>query len=124
MSVGTVSSLVVSFTMLIGIIVFVAVPMERKLIRKANRKIDFKQTAVYFRWNRFDTLTVGLAAYAYFCVVGLFLLVTTGKTFENNYVRFFATQAQTWVLITFLYFISRVSLTLKGIKERWPDDTE
>jgi len=72
---------------------------------------------VYFRWNVFDTISICLALYACICVQALNTLVTMGFTIQNPYVQFFTNQSQLWIFIAIAYLISRISLTLKGIKE-------
>ena len=103
----------------IMIVVFsIIIPFDRKhIVRKKGNKIDFTKTKVYFRWNVFDTISVCLALYACICVQVLIFLVPMGFTIQNPYVQFFTNQSQLWVFIAITYLISRISLTLKGIKE-------
>ncbi|MDM5190339.1 hypothetical protein QUF99_24245 [Bacillus sp. DX4.1] len=104
---------------IIMIIIFsIIIPFDRKyIVRKNGFKIDFTKTKVYFRWNVFDTISVCVAVYACICVQVLNLLVSSGFTIQNPYVQFFTNQSQIWTLVASIYLISRVSLTLKGIKE-------
>ncbi|KFN16470.1 hypothetical protein DJ94_783 [Bacillus pseudomycoides] len=76
-----------------------------------------QKTKVYFRWNVFDTISACIAAYACLCVQVLNFLVLSGLTIQNPYVQFFMNQAQVWTLVASIYLVSRISLTLKGIKE-------
>lgn len=104
------STMIVMFSILI--------PFDKKyIVRKAGNKIDFTKTKVYFRWNVFDTISVCVAVYACICVQVLNFLVSSGLTVQNPYVQFFTNQAQVWTLVASIYLISRISLTLKGIKE-------
>lgn len=96
----------------------IIIPFDRKyIVRKKGYKIDFTKTKVYFRWNVFDTITVCLAVYTCICVQVLFVLVSSGFTIQNPYVQFFIMQSLPWTFVTTIYLISRISLTLKGIKE-------
>lgn len=114
-----VSLIVIAFMM--AIILGIAIPMDKKYIVRENRKINYKKTTIYLRWNVFDTLTLALAIYTIVCIQILNLLVSTGQSVENPYVQFFTNQSQVWSLVTIIYLISRVSITLKTIKERWGD---
>ncbi|MCI0763854.1 hypothetical protein [Bacillus sp. TL12] len=96
----------------------IIIPFDRKyIVRKKGYKIDFTKTKVYFRWNVFDTISVCLAVYACICVQVLNILVSIGHTIQNPYVQFFTNQSQVWIIVASVYLISRISLTLKGIKE-------
>ncbi|HEK9103084.1 hypothetical protein KFD70_23700 [Bacillus pfraonensis] len=96
----------------------IIIPFDRKyIVRKKGNKIDFTKTKVYFRWNVFDTISVCLAVYACICVQVLNILVSSGSTIQNPYVQFFTNQSQVWIIVASGYLISRISLTLKGIKE-------
>ncbi|MGE7631895.1 hypothetical protein ACQKMZ_05930 [Bacillus paramycoides] len=96
----------------------IIIPFDRKyIVRKKGYKIDFTKTKVYFRWNVFDTISVCLAVYACVCVQTLNILVLSGHTIQNPYVQFFTLQSQAWIIVASVYLISRISLTLKGIKE-------
>ena len=101
------------------IIIFsILIPFNKKyIVRKAGNKIDFTKTKVYFRWNVFDTISVCIAVYTCICVQVLNFLVSSGLTVQNPYVQFFTNQSQVWTLVASIYLISRISLTLKGIKE-------
>lgn len=123
MDTGWIVSLVVVGIMTI-LILAVVIPMERKHVVRENGKINYKKTKIYLRWNVFDTVTVVLAIYAMLCVQVLNFLVSSGETIDNVYVQFFTNQGQAWTLVAILYLISRVSMTLKAIKERWGDDIE
>lgn len=123
MGIGWIVSLTVG-GIIMAIILAIAIPLDKKYIVRKNGKIDYKKTTLYLRWNVFDTLTLSLAAYTIICVQALNLLVSNGQTVDNPYVQFFTNQSQVWTLVTILYLISRVSLTLKTIKERWGDTIE
>lgn len=120
---GWVVSLIVAGVLLI-VIMAIAIPMDRKHVIRENGKINYKKTKIYLRWNVFDTLTLCLSIYSIICVQALNLLVSNGETVENVWVQFFTNQAQVWSLVSILYLISRVSMTLKAIKERWGDEIE
>lgn len=117
-----VSLIVVGFLMVL--ILAIAIPMDRKYIVRENGKINYKKTKIYLRWNVFDTLTLGLAIYSIICVQILNFLVSSGETVRNVFVQFFTNQAQVWTLVSIIYLICRVSMTLKSIKERWGDEIE
>jgi hypothetical protein len=123
MDTGWIVSLIVAGFLMIFILA-IAIPMDRKYIVRENGKINYKKTKIYLRWNVFDTLTIGLAVYAIICVQALNFLVTIGETVENVFVQFFTNQAQVWTLVSIIYLICRVSMTLKSIKERWGDEIE
>ncbi|WP_353739076.1 group-specific protein [Peribacillus asahii] len=123
MDTGWIVSLIVAGVLLV-LILAIAIPMDRKYIVREKGKINYKKTKVYLRWNVFDTLTLILAIYSIICVQILNFLVSSGETVENVFVQFFTNQAQVWTLVSILYLISRVSMTLKSIKERWGDDIE
>ncbi|KOP82908.1 group-specific protein [Cytobacillus solani] len=123
MDTGWIISLIVGGVFMV-LILAIAIPMDRKHIVRENGKINFKKTKIYLRWNVFDTLTLCLAIYAIICVQVLNLLISNGQNVENNFVQFFTNQAQVWTLVSMIYLISRVSLTLKAIKERWGDQID
>ncbi|MFJ8260970.1 group-specific protein [Rummeliibacillus sp. NPDC094406] len=121
MGIGWIVSLIV--IVLITTLIAVIMPsMDRKYIVRKNRKIDYKKTTIFLRWNVFDTLTLILAIYTIICVQVLNLLLSFNQSVENPYVQFFTNQSQVWVLVTILYLISRVSVTLKSIKAHWEDE--
>ncbi|UJF27714.1 group-specific protein [Planococcus sp. 107-1] len=120
MGTGWIVSLIVVAVMM-TVILGIAIPMDRKYIVRENRKINYKKTTIYLRWNVFDSLTLALAIYTIICIQALNLLISTGQSVENPYVQFFTNQSQVWSLVTIIYLISRVSITLKTIKERWGD---
>jgi len=120
---GWIVSLIVAGVLMIFILA-IAIPMDRKHVVRENGKINYKKTKIYLRWNVFDTLTLGLAIYSIICVQVLNFLVSSGETVENVFVQFFTNQAQVWTLVSMLYLIFRVSMTLKAIKERWGDEIE
>lgn len=121
MGMGWIVSLAVAATMT-AIILSIAIPMDRRHVVREKGRIDYKKTVIYLRWNVFDTMTLSLAIYTIVCVQALNFLVSNGFTVENAYVQFFTNQSQVWTLVTILYLVSRVSITLKTIKERWGDD--
>ena len=105
-------------------ILAIAIPMDRKHVVRENGRINYKKTKLYLRWIVFDTLTLGLAVYAIVCVQALNFLISSGENVENVFVQFFTNQAQVWTLVSSFYLITRVSMTLKAIKERWGDELE
>lgn len=123
MDTGWIISLIVAGVMMI-VILAIMIPMDRKYIVRENRKINFKKTTIYLRWNVFDTLTLILSIYTIICVQALNFLISSGETVENHYVQFFTNQSQVWTFVSIAYLVSRVSLTLKSIKERWRDEIE
>lgn len=120
---GWIVSLIVAGLLMI-IILSISIPMDRKYVVRENGKINFKKTKIYLRWNVFDTLTLSLAIYSIVCVQALNFLISNGESVENPFVQFFTNQAQVWTLVSILYLIFRVSLTLKSIKERWGDEID
>ncbi|PMC33773.1 group-specific protein [Bacillus sp. UMB0899] len=123
MDTGWIVSLIVAGFLMIFILM-IAIPMDRKYVVRENGKINYKKTKIYLRWNVFDTLTLGLAIYSIICVQVLNYLVSSGETIENDFVQFFTNQGQVWTLVAIMYLISRVSMTLKAIKERWGDEID
>lgn len=117
-----VSLIVVGFLMVLFLAI--AIPMDRKYVIRENGKINYKKTKLYLRWNVFDTVTLSLAIYSIICVQTLNILISSGKTVDNFFVQFFTNQAQVWTLVSIIYLVFRVSLTLKSIKERWGDDID
>lgn len=120
---GWIVSLIVAGVFIIFILA-IAIPMDRKHVVRENGKINYKKTKIYLRWNVFDTLTLCLAIYSIICVQTLNFLISSGQTVENVFVQFFTNQAQVWTLVTIIYLITRVTNTLKTIKERWGDDID
>ncbi|MBA4535983.1 group-specific protein [Bacillus aquiflavi] len=106
------------------IILMIVIPLDRKYVIRENRKINFKKTTIFLRWNVFDTLTLVIAIYTIICVQVLNMLLSFGKTIENPFVQFFTNQSQAWVIVTIVYLISRVSLTLKSIKVHLEDTND
>ncbi|MCM3570676.1 group-specific protein [Neobacillus mesonae] len=123
MDTGWIVSLIVA-GVLVVLILAIVFPMERKHVVRENGKINYKKTKIFLRWNVFDTLTLCLAIYSIICIQILNVLVTNGKTVENVYVQFFTNQSQVWTLISIMYLITRVTNTLKAIKERWGDEID
>ncbi|ETI70403.1 hypothetical protein [Neobacillus vireti] len=123
MDTGWIVSIIVAGCLLIFILA-ISIPMNRKYVIRENGKINYKKTKIYLRWNVFDTLTLGLAIYSIICVQVLNFLVSSGETIKNVFVQFFTNQAQVWTLVSIIYLICRVSMTLKAIKERWGDEIE
>lgn len=120
MGTGFIISLIVGA---IGIIVILAtlIPFFRKYIVRENGKINYKKTTIYLRWNVFDTVTLLLAIYTIICVQMLNILLSSGETIENPYVQFSTNQAQVWVIVMVVYFVMRISATLKSIKAQFGD---
>lgn len=97
------------------------IPFFQKHVVRENGKINYAKTTIYLRWNIFDTYTCILAIYTIVCVQMLNILLSSGKTIDNSYVQFFTNQAQAWVIVMVVYFIIRISSTLKSIKARFGD---
>ena len=118
--IGFIISLVVMavFLFVIMIIIF---PFDRKYIVRENRKINYKKSTVYLRWNVFDTLTLVVALYTIVCVQVLNIFISSGETIENPFVQFLTNQSQAWVIVTVVYLVTRLSLTLKSIKAHFGD---
>lgn len=115
MGIGFIVSMAVMIIWVI-IILSIMIPYDKKYIVRENRKINYKKTTIYLRWNMFDTLTIILAVYTIICVQALNLLLSMGESIENPLVQFFTNQAQGWVIVIVCYFITRVSVTMKSIK--------
>ncbi|MBY0098108.1 group-specific protein [Mesobacillus maritimus] len=123
MNTGWIVSLIVAGIIMV-VIIAIMIPMDRKHVVREYGKINFKKTKIYLRWNVFDTVTLILAIYSIICVQTLNMLISFGYTVENGFVQFFTNQAQVWTLVSMIYLITRVSLTLKSIKERWGDELD
>ena len=115
MGIGFIISLAMMAVILV-VIMIIIIPFDRKYIVRENRKINYKKSTVYLRWNVFDTLTLVVAIYTIVCVQVLNILISSGQTIENPFVQFFTNQSQAWVIVTVAYLITRVSVTLKSIK--------
>lgn len=108
----------------ITVILAISIPLSKKHIVKENGKINYKKSPIFLRWNYFDTLTLVVAIYTIVCVQALNFLISFGHSVENVYVQFFTNQAQAWTIVTIGYLVSRVTMTLRAIKERWGDEIE
>ena len=115
MGIGFIISLTMMAVILV-VIMIIIIPFDRKYIIRENRKINYKKSTVYLRWNVFDTLTLVVAIYTIVCVQVLNILISSGQTIENPFVQFFTNQSQGWVIVTVAYLITRVSITMKAIK--------
>ncbi|GLC90548.1 group-specific protein [Lysinibacillus piscis] len=121
MDIGWIVSLVVA-SIWVVVIVAIIIPFDRKHIVRENRKINYKKTTIYLRWNVFDTITFTLGIYTIGCVQALNLLISNGKDVTNPYVQFFTNQSQVWVIIIVIYSFLRISSTLKSIKAHLGDE--
>lgn len=99
----------------------ILIPFFRKYIVRENGKINYAKTVIYLRWNVFDTITLLLAIYTIVCVQGLNILLSSGETIDNPYVQFFTNQAQAWIIVIVVYFVMRISATIKSIQARLDD---
>ena len=99
----------------------ILIPFFKKNIVRENGKINYVKTTIYLRWNVFDTMTLLLAIYTIVCVQALNILLSSGETIDNPYVQFFTNQAQAWVIVMVVYFIMRISVTIKSIQARIGD---
>lgn len=109
---------IISLTMMggwISVLMAIAIPFDRKYIVRENRKINYKKTTIFLRWNVFDTMTLVVAIYTIVCVQALNILLSFGQTIDSPFVQFFTNQSQAWVIVTVCYLISRLSVTLKSI---------
>lgn len=66
-------------------------------------------------------MTLLLAIYTVVCVQALNILLSSGETIDNPYVQFFTNQAQAWVIVMVVYFVMRISATIKSIQARIGD---
>jgi len=123
MGIGFIVSLIANGVLTI-IILGITIPMDKKYVVRENRKINYKKTTIYLRWNVFDTLTLVLAIYTILCVQAVFFLLASSQTIENPYLQFFANQSSTWVIVIVGYLVSRLSITLKSIKAHWGDELD
>ena len=123
MGIGFIVSLIANGVLTI-IILGITIPMDKKYIVRENRKINYKKTTIYLRWNVFDTLTLVLAIYTILCVQAVFFLLASSQTIENPYLQFFANQSSTWVFVIVGYLVGRLSITLKSIKAHWGDELD
>lgn len=104
--------------------VLITVSMNKMVHRDRIGKIDFRKSDVYFRWNRWDTVMVLAAAYTFFCICGLLVFLLRGDNINHPWIQFFIHQTFVFSLITWGWYISRIAITLRGIRERWSDDIQ
>lgn len=123
MGIGWIISLIVGAIWIV-IIMTVAITVERKYIVRENKKINYRKTEIFMRWNVIDTMTLILAIYTILCVQALNMLISFGKDVTNPYVQFFTNQSQVWVIITIIYLYFRVTNTLKSVQARWGDQED
>ncbi|MEO4053087.1 group-specific protein [Solibacillus sp. CAU 1738] len=123
MEIGWIISLVIMGIWTI-LLLAIMIPFDKKYIVRENRKINYKKTTIYLRWNLFDTMTLIIAIYTIICVQVLNFLIMDGQTVDNPYVQFFTNQSQAWVIVIVGYFVTRVSVTLKSIKAHWGDELD
>lgn len=108
-------------TMIIGfVILMIVIPMDRRyVVRKKEKyfkKIDYAKTTIYLKWTAFDTLTLLLASYTIACTSILNYMISKGMTIERSDVQFLIGQTQTWTVVTLVYFLFRLTVTLKSIE--------
>lgn len=120
MDIGFKISLIVGGIMMVMLFA-ILIPFFKKHIVRENGKIDYAKTTIYLRWNVFDTMTLLLAIYTVVCVQALNILLSSGETIDNPYVQFFTNQAQAWVIVMVVYFVMRISATIKSIQARIGD---
>ena len=120
MGIGFKISLIVGGIMMV-LLFTILLPFFKKNIVRENGKINYVKTTIYLRWNVFDTMTLLLAIYTIVCVQALNILLSSGETIDNSYVQFFTNQAQAWVIVMVVYFIMRISATIKSIQARIGD---
>ncbi|MEG0471081.1 MAG: group-specific protein [Solibacillus sp.] len=120
MGIGFIISLIVGAIWVV-IILGIMIPFDKKYIVRENRKINYKKTTIYLRWNMFDTVTLVIAIYTIVCVQVLNFLISSGANVENPFVQFFTNQSQVWVIVTIIYFVTRISSTIKSIKAHLGD---
>lgn len=123
MGIGWIISLIVGAIWLV-IIMTVAITVERKYIVRENKKINYRKTEIFMRWNVIDTVTLILAIYTIICVQVLNILISSGKDVTNPFVQFFTNQSQVWVIVTIGYLYVRVTNTLKSVQARWGDQED
>jgi hypothetical protein len=121
MGIGFIVSLIV-VVILTAIILSIAIPFQRKYVVKENGRINFRKSPVLLRWNVFDGLAIGVAAYSIICIQILNFLISGGSTIENPFVQFFTNQGQAWVIVGTAYLISRLAMVIKGVKELQEND--
>ncbi|WP_235616011.1 group-specific protein [Metasolibacillus fluoroglycofenilyticus] len=123
MGAGWIVSLIVGGLWII-IILAIIIPFDRKHIVRENRKINYRKTTIYLRWNVFDTLIFVLGIYTIVCVQALNMLISRGEDVTSPYVQFFTNQSQVWVIIIVIYSFVRISSTLKSIKAHLEDELD
>lgn len=123
MGAGWIVSLIVGGLWII-IILAIIIPFDRKHIVRENRKINYRKTTIYLRWNVFDTLIFVLGIYTIVCVQALNMLISGGEDVTSPYVQFFTNQSQVWVIIIVIYSFVRISSTLKSIKAHLEDELD
>lgn len=120
MDIGFKISLLVGGVMMV-LLFAILIPFFKKNIVRENGKINYAKTTIYLRWNVFDTMTLLLAIHTVVCVQALNILLSSGETIDNPYVQFFTNQAQAWVIVMVVYFVMRISSTIKSIQARIGD---
>lgn len=123
MGIGWIISLIVGAIWIV-IIMTVAITVERKYIVRENKKINYRKTEIFMRWNVIDTVTLILAIYTIICVQVLNILISSGKDVTNPFVQFFTNQSQAWVIVTIVYLYVRITNTLKSVQARWGDQED
>jgi len=99
-------------------------PLNKKVVRDVYGKVDFTKTNLYFFWTRWDYVMIITAIYSFLCLVGLLIFLLKGDNIQQPAVQFFIHQTVILIPVTFGWFISRITLTLRGIKQRWHDEIE
>ncbi|SES23628.1 hypothetical protein SAMN04487944_1264 [Gracilibacillus ureilyticus] len=121
MQLGWMISLIV--TIVLGnVFAIVIATLNKKVVKDKEKKIDFKQSDIYFYWTRWDYIIIISGAYAFICLIGLAVCLFQEKTINDSWVQFFLHQAVIFSMLTGAWCISRLAYVFKGIKERWSDE--
>ncbi|WP_042464173.1 hypothetical protein [Neobacillus dielmonensis] len=115
--IGTIAAAIIGTTFAILI-----ATMNKKVVRDYKGNIDFCKSDIYFYWTRWDYTIILAAVYTFLCIMGLFIFLLRGDNIKSPWIQFFLHQTFVFSLITFIWFITRISYVFKGIKERWSDE--
>ncbi|MGM8216437.1 hypothetical protein ACLIA0_12780 [Bacillaceae bacterium W0354] len=96
--------------------------MNKKVVRDYKGDIDFSKSDLYFQWTRWDYTIIVAAVYTFLCVTGLLVFLLRGDNIDSPWIQFFIHQTFVFILITFIWFVTRIAFVFKGIKERWSDE--
>ena len=115
--IGTIAAAILGTTFAI-----LVMTMNKKVVRNTRGDIDFSKSDIYFYWTRWDYVIILAAVYSFLCISGLLLFLLRGDNIDSPWIQFFIHQTFVFSLLTFIWFITRITFVFKGIKERWSDE--